>query len=173
MSRTVRPTGIERRFAEDEVIVSKTDPRGIITYANEVFVRVSGYREDELLGAPHSIVRHPEMPRCVFRLLWERVAAGHEVFAYVLNLARDGAHYWVHAHVTPTFGPDGRIVGYHSNRRVPEPAAVDAARALYATLRAEEQAKRTRPEGLYASSALLERVLAGKGVSYDEFVWSL
>ena len=121
----VKPTGVERRFAEDEVIVSKTDLRGHITYANEVFVRVSGFREDELLGAPHSIVRHPDMPRCVVQLLWDRIAAWHEVFAYVLNMSKNGDHYWVHAHVTPTFDEQGKIVGYHSNRRVP-----DAARRL-------------------------------------------
>ena len=116
----VRPTGVERTFGEDEIIVSKTDAKGIIRYANGVFLRVSGYEEADVLGQPHNIIRHPEMPRCIFRLLWDTIASGEEIFAYVLNLAADGAHYWVFAHVTPSFGPRGEIIGYHSNRRLPD-----------------------------------------------------
>ncbi|MBL8654295.1 MAG: PAS domain-containing protein, partial [Alphaproteobacteria bacterium] len=69
------PTGRERHFGKDEVIVSKTDPKGKITYGNDVFERMAGYSEAEYLGAPHSILRHPDMPRCVFKLLWDRIAA--------------------------------------------------------------------------------------------------
>ncbi|HMO11052.1 MAG TPA: PAS domain-containing protein, partial [Actinotalea sp.] len=113
---SVMPTGVERTFGADEIIVSKTDPKGRITYANQVFLRVSGYREDEVVGQPHSIVRHPDMPRAVFALLWETIQAGREIFAYINNLAADGAHYWVFAHVT-TSRAGGALVGYHSNRR--------------------------------------------------------
>ncbi|HPV77190.1 MAG TPA: PAS domain-containing protein, partial [Gemmatimonadaceae bacterium] len=91
----VVPSGRERSFGEDEIIVSKTDLQGKITYANDVFIRVSGYEEDELLGAPHSIIRHPDMPRAVFKLLWDTLATGREVFAYVNNMARNGDNYWV------------------------------------------------------------------------------
>ena len=98
-----RPTGREISFGEDEIIVSKTDTRGVITYSNTVFQRVSGYTEEELQGKPHSIIRHPDMPRCVFRLLWDTVQSGHELFAYVLNLAKNGDGYWVFAHITPSF----------------------------------------------------------------------
>ncbi len=124
-SRThIVPTGIERHFGEDEIIVSKTDLQGKITYANDVFIRVSGYSEEELIGAPHSLIRHPDMPRAVFKLLWDTLAAGEEIFAYVNNLAASGDNYWVFAHVTPSLGADGKVIGYHSNRRVPEPARV-------------------------------------------------
>lgn len=173
MSESIRPTGVERRFAENEVIVSKTDLRGHITYANSVFVRLAGWSEQELLGAPHSIVRHPDMPRCVFKLLWDRIQAGHEVFAYVLNMSRNGDHYWVHAHVTPTFDAAGKITGYHSNRRVADAESIAAASAIYAALLAEEKARRTRPEGLTAGTALLEATLAKHGVTYDQWVWSI
>src|SRR5208282_4348758 len=111
-----QPTGIERFFEEEEIIVSKTDLKGLITYANRVFVQISGYSEEELLGQPHSIIRHPSMPGSVFRLLWETIASGQEIFAYVNNMSKNGDHYWVFAHVTPTFGAAGEIVGYHSNR---------------------------------------------------------
>src|ERR687897_472191 len=87
--RSVRPTGVERTFSPDELIVSKTDPRGVITYANDVFLRVSGYAMDEVIGQPHNLIRHPDMPRAVFQLLWETLAAGRELFAYINNLASD------------------------------------------------------------------------------------
>ena len=100
---TAAPTGRERMFGEDEIIVSKTDLKGRITYANSVFLRVAGYAEEDVLGQPHSMIRHPGMPRAVFKLLWETIAGGREIFAYVKNMARDGDHYWVFAHVTPSF----------------------------------------------------------------------
>ncbi|MEZ5980368.1 MAG: methyl-accepting chemotaxis protein [Planctomycetota bacterium] len=125
--QSVRPTGVERRFDENEIIVSKTDTRGVVTYANRVFLRVSGYTESEILGRPHNLIRHPDMPRCVFKFLWNELQARNEVFAYVVNQARNGDHYWVLAHVTPTFDESGDVVGYHSNRRVPSRSAVKAA----------------------------------------------
>ena len=168
-----QPTGVERTFGDEEIIVSKTDPRGIITYANDVFMRVSGYDERALLGQPHNLIRHPDMPRCVFKLLWETIAAGDEIFAYVLNLASDGAHYWVFAHVTPSFGRNGEIVGYHSNRRSPDRGAVKALAPVYAALLAEEK-RHTHPvEAMDASTATLLAQLDQLGQTYDEFVWSL
>ena len=128
------PTGIERTFEEEEIIVSKTDCQGRITYANDVFQRVAGYREDELLGQPHSIIRHPSMPRCVFRWLWDALAKEQEIFAYVVNMAKNGDHYWVFAHVTPTFAESGRVVGYHSSRRRPDAAQIAAVRPVYEAL---------------------------------------
>ncbi|WP_454018427.1 PAS domain-containing protein [Azospirillum sp. Marseille-Q6669] len=171
-------TGQERTFHRDEIIVSKTDLKGRITYANDVFLRISGYSEAELLGQPHNIVRHSDMPRCVYKLLWTRIESGSEIFAYVINRAKDGDHYWVFAHVTPVFGnPDsgnGRTVtGYHSSRRVPARSAVDAAAGLYAALRAEEARHADRNAAMAASGAMLEKLLRDKGTSYDEFVFSL
>lgn len=170
---TVRPTGIERTFGADEIIVSKTDPKGIITYANSVFLRVAGYTESEVIGQPHNLIRHPDMPRCVFKLMWDTIAAGDEMFAYVVNLAADGAHYWVYAHITPSFGPDGRILGYHSNRRLPDRRAIDLVSSVYAALRAEEQRQPTSQTALQAGSALLAATLAEHRQTYDEFVWDL
>jgi len=169
----VRPTGQERTFQPDEIIVSKTDLKGIITYANDVFIRVSGYGEEELLGQPHNLIRHPDMPRCVFKLLWDTLGQGQEVFAYVVNLARNGDHYWVLAHVTPVYGPGGAIVGYHSSRRVPTRAAVEKATGLYAALRAEEAKHASPKDGMAAAGAMLHAILRDKGTTYDEFVFSL
>lgn len=175
-------TGQERTFHRDEIIVSKTDLKGCISYANDVFLRISGYSEAELLGRPHNIVRHPDMPRCVYKLLWSRIEAGNEIFAYVINRAKNGDHYWVFAHVTPVFGvpdsgPDsgnGRtITGYHSSRRVPARPAVDAAVGLYAALRTEEARHADRNAAMAASGAMLEKLLRDKGTSYDEFILGL
>lgn len=167
------PTGRERTFSPHEIIVSKTDFTGKITYANDVFVRVSGYAERELLGSPHSLIRHPEMPRAIFKLLWDTLREGREVFAYVNNLAADGAHYWVLAHVTPSRGADGRAVGYHSSRRVPGRSAVATVDDLYARLRREELRHGDKQAGVAASTAMLRGILGDAGVGYPEFVFSL
>lgn len=166
-------TGVERTFSVDEIIVSKTDLTGRIIYANEIFQRVSGYSEAELLGAPHNIIRHPKMPRCVFKLLWDTIGSGKEIFAYVLNLARNGDEYWVFAHVTPTFDRSGRIVSYHSNRRSPRREATNKAAALYADLLAEEERHADRKEGMAAATRILTTTLDKLGMPYDEFVFSL
>jgi PAS domain S-box len=166
-------SGQERTFHQDEIIVSKTDLKGQITYANDVFLRVSGFTEEELLGRPHNIVRHPDMPRCVYKMLWDRIQAGNEIFAYVINRAKNGDHYWVFAHVTPVFGRDRAITGYHSSRRLPARKAVEAATGLYALLRAEEAKHTDRSTAMAAAGALLGNILRDKGTTYDEFVFSL
>ncbi|CAA7619699.1 PAS domain-containing protein [Magnetospirillum sp. UT-4] len=167
-------SGRVRTFARDEIIVSKTDRTGKITYANDVFIALSGYSEDELLGAPHSILRHPAMPRCVFRLLWDTIEKGDEIFAYVVNRAKNGDEYWVFAHVTPNFGPDGGIVGYHSNRRVPKDSAVETVKPLYAELLAMEQAAPDRKVGVERSyAALLAKVGELGFASYDQLIFAI
>lgn len=167
------PSGIERTFDEHEIIVTKTDIRGVIQYANDVFLRVSACEEVDVLGRPHNIIRHPSMPRCIFKQLWETIATGQEMFAYILNLALDGAHYWVLAHVTPSFSPGGDIIGYHSNRRVPERSAVDAVVPIYSRLLAEEARHDHAPTAIDASSHMLGGLLDSRGQTYDEFVWDL
>lgn len=167
----IEPTGRERTFGENEIIVSKTDLKGRITYANDVFLRVAGYRASEVIGQPHSMIRHPEMPRCVFQLLWDTIQKGEEIFAYVVNMARNGDHYWVFAHVTPTFDDAGRILGYHSNRRLPDRAVVDRIRPIYAQLLAEEQKHASKKDAIAASTQLLLQVLDKVGMSYAEFAF--
>ena len=172
------PTPVPRNnevfFDVNDIIVSKTDLRGRITYANRTFIEVSGYNEKELLGEPHSIIRHPDMPRAVFKLLWDTLAERHEVFAYVKNLTKDGGFYWVFAHVTPSFDSDNNVVGYHSNRRVPRREVIrDVIEPAYAQLLAVEQAEKSRKTGLASSfDQLMKLVLSNHG-SYDEFVFSL
>ena len=171
--RGVAPTGEARTFAPDELIVSKTDLRGVITYANDVFLRISRYELGEVLGRPHNLIRHPEMPRAVFALLWQTLAEGRELFAYINNLASDGAHYWVLAHVTPSYSADGAVIGYHSNRRRPSPGAIRTVTPLYRRLVEEERRHPTAKAAVAASSRLLDELVAAEAGSYEEFIWSV
>ena len=169
----IGPTGREAYFGDDEIIVSKTDLKGIITYPNDVFARVAGYTEAELLGKPHSIIRHPDMPACVYQLLWDTLKARQEIFAYVLNMAKDGSHYWVFAHVTPSYDLAGNHTGYHSSHRVPYPDALPAVKVLYARLCEEERKFANKNQAIEASTHVLLDLLAKQGQSYSEFVFGL
>ncbi len=165
-------SGAERFFDSDALIVSKTDLKGRILYSNRLFADLAGYEEAELIGAPHSIIRHPHMPRAVFRLLWERIIGGREIFAYVINRSRNGDHYWVFAHVTPSRDLDGTITGFHSSRRAPRREAIDKIVPLYRHLLDIEGGQSDRKVGLHASFAALQGILARDQVGYDEFIFS-
>ncbi|MEU4419249.1 PAS domain-containing protein [Actinoplanes sp. NPDC024001] len=169
----VQPTGIERTFREDELIVTKTDPRGVITYCNDVFLRVAALAEARAVGQPHNIIRHPDMPRAVFKLMWDTLKQRQEIFAYVLNLAADGAHYWVFAHITPSYDADRNVVGYHSNRRLPSREAVGEIHILYQKILEQERRHSTGDAAVAAGSRALQEALSDVGLQYDEFVWVL
>lgn len=174
MTGDVTVTGVERFFDDDEIIVSKTNLKGHLTYANEVFLRLADYTEEEVLTEPHSIVRHPDMPRCIFKLLWDTISAGNEIFAYVVNRSKNGDHYWVNAHVTPSFDENGQILGYHSNRRVPNRKVLnETIIPLYQSLLAEEKRHANSKDGMEASFKMVLDLLEEKGVGYDEFIFSL
>ncbi|HLK06141.1 MAG TPA: PAS domain-containing protein [Candidatus Acidoferrum sp.] len=170
---TVTPTQIERFFPEDEIIVSKTDLKGRITYANQTFLKIAGFTEAEVLGQPHSIIRHPDMPRCVFKLLWDTLHSRQEIFAYVKNMSRNGDHYWVFAHVTPTFDERDQVVGYHSSRRVPDRSQVELFTGLYQQLLDEERKFPDWRQGMEASTQMLLNVISAKKMEYDEFIFSV
>jgi len=173
MDNDIKITGNERFFGEHELIVSKTDTKGRITYANYVFLRIAQYTEQEVLGKAHNLIRHPDMPRCVFRFLWERIQAKHEVFAYVINRCKNGDHYWVFAHVTPTMNDHGIITGYHSSRRVPSSSALETIKPLYQELLKIEQKHSTPREQWNASLPAFINKLEEMGLSYDELIFKL
>jgi len=169
----IRPTGVETIIADNEIIVSKTDTRGIIQYANDVFMRVAKYDESDVLGQPHNMIRHPDMPRTIFKLLWDTIGSGQEIFAYVKNMTADGGHYWVLAHVTPST-VDGRIVGYHSNRRSPNRTALAKVQPLYEAILNEERRHSRPQDAITAGTQVLLSAIADSGFpTYDEWVWSL
>lgn len=166
------PTGIARPWDTEEIIVSKTDTRGILTYANDVFQRVSLMSSKDLIGKPHNVIRPPYMPRCIFKLLWDNISSKKEVFAYVLNIASNGDHYWVFAHVTPSYDSSMNIIGYHSNRRKPDDEKITKIKPLYEILLEEELKHNSPREGLQASEKLLQETLKKSDMEYDEFIFS-
>jgi PAS domain S-box-containing protein len=172
MKHKVTPTQVEKAIRDEDFLVSKTDPKGRITYGNRAFIELSGYSEAELLGSQHNIIRHPDMPRAVFKLLWERIQSGRECNAYVKNMAKDGAFYWVFANVTPDLDVAGRITGYFSVRRKPRASALAAVTGLYRTMLEAEHAAGTR-EAIAASTRVLEDFLSAQGMTYDELVLAI
>lgn len=174
LARIVQPTMTERFFDENDIIVSKTNPKGHLTYVNRTFMAISDYSESELLGQPHSLIRHPDMPRAVFKLFWARLQEKREVFAYVKNMARNGDFYWVLAHATPSIGPSGELLGYHSNRRVPDRRVIgEVVVPFYRDMKRIEDAEPDRRVSLEQSWRQLNALLQQRGVDYDEFVLGL
>lgn len=158
----------ELTFGDEEFIVSKTDLNGKITYGNALFIQISGYTELEIINQPHNILRHPDMPAVVFKLLWSQVRGGKEIFAYVKNKTKIGDYYWVFAHVTPTFDSNYKITNFHSVRRKPSSKALETIKPLYTALLQKEKS-----DGVAAAEEMLNKLLKDKGVSYDEFILSL
>jgi PAS domain S-box-containing protein len=157
------PTNKEYVVKSDAFLVSKTDIKGNITYCNPPFMEIAGYKEEELLGKPHNIVRHPDMPKLIFKVLWDGIKHKNEIFAYVKNMSGDGGYYWVYANVTASLDTKGNIIGYYSVRRKPNPKALEIIIPLYKELLALEQTA-----GIEASSKYLNDLLNEKGVSYEE-----
>jgi len=170
--RNIVPSNAERVMRENDFIVSKTDTSGRITYGNRIFIEFSGYTEKELLGTQHNVIRHPDMPRAVFKLLWDTIQAGNEIFAFVKNMAKDGSYYWVLANVSPDYDDQGRINGYFSVRRKPNPEGVRTVAGLYRQMLEVERNAGSR-DAISASSKLLGDFLRDKGVSYEELVLTL
>ena len=157
-----------KQMKQDDFIVSKTDLKGRITYVNKIFMEMAEFTEEELLGKPHSIIRHSDMPKAVFKLLWDMVQSGDEIFAFVLNKTKNGNDYWVYANVTPSKDKSGRTIGYYSVRRMPNPAALKIIKPLYAQMLSAE-----RSGGADAGTKVLTDLLHEKGVDYNELIISL
>ena len=167
-------TGVERFFDDDEIIVTKTDLAGKLTYGNRTFYKLAGYTEEECIGQQHNIIRHPEMPRTVFDLLWKTLEQGNEIFAYVNNRSKNGDFYWVLAHVTPSLDVSGNIVGYHSNRRVPNPRIIkDHINPLYAELMQIERNASGPKEGIQKGYEKVLGILNETKMEFNELMFSL
>ncbi len=167
------PTGKEVFFPEEDIIVSKTDLKGKIIYANVLFESICGYTREELLNQPHSIIRHPDMPRCIFKFMWDTLQQQREIFAYVINMCANGDHYWVLAHIVPTFDLDGNHIGYHSSRRCPHRKNIAIIEKHYKELLAIEKSYKNSKEGMKASLNSFVASLEKLGISYAEFIFSM
>ncbi len=131
--RKVAVTDVETPYPEGKLIVSRTDKNGVITHCNQSFVDMSGYEEDEIIGQPHALLRHPEMPSAAFEDLWKTVQSGNKWHGYVKNLRKDGGYYWVYATVIPNVR-NGEVVGYTSVRRKPSRQKVEEAISTYSSM---------------------------------------
>ncbi len=160
------PLDKEKVLDPKRYIVSKTDPKGIITYGNDYFVEISGYTEAELIGKPHNIIRHPDMPKVVFKLMWERIKKGENIVALVKNLAKDGSYYWVVTDFEAKMDPlTNEPISYTAFRKAAPKSAVEAIEPIYKKLVEIEQTS-----GIEGSEAYLKGLLEEKGKTYDEFI---
>lgn len=160
------PKNNEKSFDKDALLVTKTDLKGNITYANRAFMDIVGMSEDELVNTPHNIIRHPDMPKIIFKYLWSYLQDGKEIHAYVKNLCSDGSYYWVLANVTPSY-LNNKVVGYHSSRRLPSRESISIIEPLYKQLLNAEKSG-----GVNSSEKIINELLNEKGVDYDEFILS-
>ena len=172
MKRDITPTSIERQMRENDFIVSKTNPKGIIIYGNPIFIEFSGYSEAELIGSQHNIIRHPDMPRAAFKLAWDTIQAGNEFFGYVKNMSKDGGFYWVFTHISPDFSPSGSIVGYTSVRRCPKRTALEKIQPVYQQMLQAEKTAGAR-DAIAAGTQALVDVLKQTGMGYEQLIFAL
>ena len=140
-------------------IVSETDAKGKITFCNDYFIEVCGYDKEELIGSPHNVVRHPDMPKIVFKLLWETIKQGKNINAVVKNLAKDGRYYWIFTEFETRRDTDtGEIIGYHAARKSISKHVIEIISELYSELLQIE-----KTEGIDASEKYLISFLKDKG----------
>lgn len=160
------PTDKEIKLSNKRYIVSKTDAKGIIEYGNDYFVEVSGYTEAELIGKPHSIVRHPDMPRVVFKMMWDRINKGRNIMAVVKNLAKDGSYYWVVTEFEPKVDPiSNEILSHTAFRKAAPQKAIDTMIPMYQKLLEIE-----KDGGMEASEKYLRGFLEEHNTTYDDFI---
>ena len=161
----IKPEPIDREYEVKSVdlIVSKSDAEGNITYVNPIFVKISGYTQGALLEQPHAILRHPDMPKVIFSYLWKNIQEGRDVVAYVKNLCRDGGYYWVLATVKMAKNPDGTFRNYMSTRRGITEGAKKSISAFYGQLLDLE-----KREGAEASQKAFDEFLGKNGIDTTE-----
>lgn len=172
MKPRITPTTREVVLPAGDFIVSKTDLSGRITYVNRTFMRVANYTEGQLLREQHNVIRHPDMPRGVFRFLWETLKEGNEFFGFVKNMTADGSFYWVFANVTLDVDARGKVQGYYSVRRRPSREAIKAIEPIYAEMRRIEHGAGAK-DAPDASLRWLKAQLEKMGKSYEQFALDL
>lgn len=166
--RITRPTPSDREvdWNKNKVLLSKTDIKGTILYANEDFIDVSGYDEFELIGQPHNIVRHPDMPKVIFKFLWDSLKSGKNIHAVFKNMSKTGRYYWVITDFKIIADSDGEIVGYFGTRKsVREDIIVKFIEPLYKKLLHIEEAS-----GMSAAEEYLIGFLEERKKTYMEYI---
>jgi PAS domain S-box-containing protein len=153
------PNDIEQKITSIDLIVSKSDIEGKITYINPIFMKISGYTQGELIEQPHSILRHPDMPKAIFKYFWKNLKEGHDVVAYVKNLCKDGSFYWVLATVKMAKNPDGSFRNYMSTRKSITEVAKEKISKIYSQLLETE-----KMESLESSEEQFEKFLLSNNI---------
>jgi PAS domain S-box-containing protein len=162
------PTGKEIKLNPKRYIVSKTDTTGKIIYGNDYFTEISGYKESELIGQPHNILRHPDMPKAIFYLMWQYLQSGRNIMAVVKNLAKNGDHYWVTTDFDIRRDRSGNISYFIAFRQAAPRHVVKEMEALYARLLEVE-----KEHGMEASIEYLKGFLEERNMNYDQFIEDL
>lgn len=173
MKPSVTPTQNEKKLADEDFIVSKTDVSGRITYANRIFMEIAGYPESELLGVQHNVIRHPDMPRGVFRLMWNTLKAGEEFFGFAKNLCADGGYYWVFANITQDYDRAARLQGYYSVRRQPPRSALEVIEPIYREMLAIERQSTAKEAPDKSLEYLMDVVQRSGAKNYNNLVLNL
>ena len=133
------PTNIEIVLDPKKVIISKTDKKGVIQYANDYFIEISGYSEEELLHKPHNIIRHPDMPKVVFKILWEKLHKGENIYAVIKNFTKNGDFYWVVTKFETGYDENGNIISHTARRKTVPENVKQIADSIYKTIIAIEK----------------------------------
>jgi PAS domain S-box-containing protein len=167
LTKKDRPIPIDNEISipENDEIISITDPKGIITDANEVFTRISGYKAEELIGVSHNVIRHPDMPKIMFKILWDRIKDKENIMAVVKNLAKDGSYYWVLTDFVTTVDKDRNVLHYTAYRKPINQKVKDAVIPLYKALCAIEELG-----GMELSERFLTDYFKMLGMTYDEMI---
>jgi len=159
------PTKYEIILDPEKYIVSKTDTKGVIEYGNDYFIEISGYSESEILGQPHSIIRHPSMPKIIFKMMWERINQGKNIMALVKNMAKDGRFYWVVTDFKSKKDTTNKIISHIAFRKAAPREAINAIEPIYKNLLEIE-----KTDGIEASEKYFQSYLKDKDISYDDFI---
>jgi len=162
-----RPIVLDKEivFSKKKFIVSKTDTKGNILFINKSFAEISGYSEEEIIGMPHNVLRHPDMPRSIFFLVWNSLLAGREVSGVIKNLAKSGKYYWVIADFSIKRDNSGKIESFTAFRRSAPDQVIEEIEELYETMINIE-----KKHGIEGSLSYLESFLEEKGVNYEEYL---
>ncbi len=171
-NESIRPKVIldkERDWEKEKTIVSTTDKKGVILYANQVFINTCGYSRAELIGEHHSIIRHPDMPKVAFKALWDSLNKGENFHAIVKNLTKTGEYYWVITDFVINKDKTGEVIGYTAKRKAVPQSVIDKIAPIYKLILDIEKQKGEKAAELFFESYLKEEV----GKTYSEFVVDL
>ncbi len=152
------PVNEEIKLEPKKYIISSTDTKGLITDVNDYFIEISGYSREELIGKPHNIIRHPDMPKVVFKLMWQQLQAGHDILALVKNLSKDGRYYWIFTTFEPIKNANNEVTGYTAHRKSAPKHTIETISDIYRQVLEVE-----KKDGIDASEEFLNSYLKERG----------